>query len=120
MKVGFRLGKCVLDIVNGTVPINDVMVIIANSRINPNNEQHWNSTWNNYKNKSKQWDNGIHEEVYKHTVKRLFELGKIHQPNLYGKNIHSMSEAWLDIVPVLKVDRALQKVGKALLPDILL
>lgn len=120
MKVGFRFGKCVVDIVNGDVLITDVLVIITNSKFNPNNDKQWAITWNIYKNESKEWDNGIHEEVYKYTVRRLFDLGKIHQPKLYGAKPHNYSEPWLELVPLLKVDKALQNVAKSILPDILL
>jgi hypothetical protein len=102
MKVGLRLGKCVLDIVKGDVLITDVLVIVANSRINPKNDEQWAKVWNVYKNESKIWDVGIHEEVFKYTLRRLFELGKLHQPKTYGGRTHSFKEPWVDIVPTLR------------------
>lgn len=120
MKVGFRFGKCILDIVNGDVLITDVLVLITNSRFNPNSDSQWAKTWQIYKVQSKEWDNGVHEEVYKYTVRRLYDLGKIHQPKMYGAKAHTYTEPWLEIVPLLRVDKALQKVTKSIWPDVLL
>jgi hypothetical protein len=101
MKIGLRLGKCVLDIIKGDVLLTDVLVIVANSKINPNKDDQWTKIWNSYKNESKIWDIGIHEEVFKYTLRRLYDLGKLHQPRIYGGKEHNYVEAWVDVVPTL-------------------
>jgi hypothetical protein len=102
MKIGLRLGKCVLDIIKGDVLITDVLVIVANSKINPTKDDQWAKIWNSYKNETKIWDIGVHEEVFKYTLRRLYDMGKLHQPRIYGGREHSFNEAWIDAVPTLK------------------
>jgi hypothetical protein len=101
VKIGLRLGKCVLDIVKGEVLITDVLVLVINSKFNPNKDDQWAKVWDVYKNQQKTWDVGIHEEVFKYTVRRLFDMGKIHQPRTFGGREHPYTEAWIDAVPTL-------------------
>ena len=48
MKIGFSLSKCVLDIVQGTVDYDDVLVIVSGTKFNPGNRVELESVWTGY------------------------------------------------------------------------
>ena len=48
MKVGLSYGRCILDIHNGVVDINDVLVIITRTHFDPENDDQWKGIWQHY------------------------------------------------------------------------
>jgi hypothetical protein len=120
MKVGLRLGKCILDIVTGDVLLNDVLVIVTTGRVNPNIEVQWAAIWKLYKYETKQWDIGVHEEVFKYITCKIYNMGKIHQPKIYGGRGHSIKEAWVECMPTLTDTIRKTPLKGTVMPDLLL
>ena len=48
MKIGLSYSRCILDIVEGRVDINDVLVIITRTDFDPHNDQQWQDIWEGY------------------------------------------------------------------------
>lgn len=122
MKIGLRLGQCLADIIEGKVIITDVLVLVVNSKFDPRKDDHWKMIWNHYTVTNKTWATGHHEEVYKYTLRRLHDSGKLHQPRVYGGRAHRFEEAWIDTVPTLRniVPHGITYPELATMPDILI
>lgn len=52
MKIGLSYSRCVRDIVDGVVNIDDVLVVIARTDFDPHNDEEWSSIWSGYHNRS--------------------------------------------------------------------
>ena len=48
MKIGLSYSRCVLDIVEGRVDINDVLVVIARTDFDPTIDDQWSGIWEGY------------------------------------------------------------------------
>jgi len=48
MKIGLSYSRCVKDIVDGKVMIDDVLVIITRTDFDPNNNDQWQAIWQGY------------------------------------------------------------------------
>ena len=48
MKIGLSYSRCVRDIVDGRVDIDDVLVIIARTDFDPNDDTQWSGIWDDY------------------------------------------------------------------------
>jgi hypothetical protein len=48
MKIGLSYSRCVRDIVDGVVDIDDVLVIIARTDFDPHNDEQWGNIWEGY------------------------------------------------------------------------
>ena len=48
MKIGLSYSRCVRDIVDGVVNINDVLVVIARTDFDPHNDDQWRGIWIGY------------------------------------------------------------------------
>ncbi len=104
MKIGFSFGRCVRDVVNGTVELDDVLVIVAGTHVK--DRPHIRRVIEQY----------LHIEGYLigldpdrcHAVaEQLWDLGKLHQPRAYGTRPAHITEehVWMDVVPtVLDMD----------------
>lgn len=98
MKVGFSLGRCIRDIVNGEVDIDDVIVIVAGTRFETQeqlvgivNEYMYRDTYLY----------GLEESDCQGVASVLFREGKIHQPRNFGiyRSIMPENAVWADLVP---------------------
>lgn len=98
MKVGFSLGRCIRDIVNGTVDEGDVVVIVAGTRFETQEQLANIVTEYTYR------DNyllGLNEAACQGVASVLFREGKIHQPRNFGTYRNMMPEdcVWADLLP---------------------
>lgn len=98
MKVGFSLGRCIRDIVNGTVEQDDVVVIISGTRFSTQEQLAAIVAEYMYR------DNylvGFDEEACQGVASVLFREGKIHQPRNFGTYRSMMPEdcVWADLFP---------------------
>lgn len=98
MKVGFSLGRCIRDIVNGTVEQDDVVVIVSGTRFTT--QEQLDGIVAEY-----MWrDNyllGLDEAECHGVASILFREGKIHQPRNFGTYRSQMPEdcVWADLLP---------------------
>jgi hypothetical protein len=101
MKIGFSFGRCIRDIVNGVVDIDDVVVIVA--RTHMETLEHVVGVVDAY-----MFRDGylldLDRNVCVNVATELWERGKIHQPRIFGHNQNMVSEQymWMDLFPSVK------------------
>ena len=108
MKVGTSLSRCVRDIYKDVVDINDVMVIVARTDIDPFNDKHWDQLWEGYgggHTSGSIWSNpewsGIppqDEQKVRDICIELYKRGKLHQPRQFGARPQRMDQYWYDVI----------------------
>ena len=103
MRIGLSFSRCVLDIVEGKVDIDDVLIIIARTDFNPTDDKHWDAIWHGYATgnglSAPEWAYTKHtEEEFRNVTLELYNEGKLHQPRQFGKHPVRRSEIWLEAV----------------------
>jgi len=114
MRVGLSYSRCVLDIVEGRVDINDVLVIIARTKFDPNNDEQWQGIWDGYclgGLSNPEWghydyDSKEDEAKFRDVSIALWEQGKFHQPRQFGAHPARRPEYWLEtFLPSSELER---------------
>jgi hypothetical protein len=102
MKVGLSYSRCVRDIVDGIVDIDDVLVVISRTDFDPNNDTQWKSIWNGYRWSNPEWAGYPEEDEdkFRSVSIELWESGKFHQPRKFGTHPARRPEFWLETVLV--------------------
>lgn len=114
MKIGLSLSRCMRDILEEKVHIEDVLVIISRTDIDPSNEDHWKQIWDGYLYggvSHAEWA-GLeeHEQEMRDILQELFDRGRLHQPRQYGAHPQRMGYYWLEcVVPQEEMNPAQQK-----------
>lgn len=117
MKVGLSYSRCVRDIVDGEVDINDVLVLITRTDFNPHNDEEWASIWNGYGGGNggagsiwsrPEW--GLYppedEVKFRQVSIELYDTGRIHQPRQFGAHPARRPEIWLEtVLPSSELER---------------
>lgn len=112
MKIGLSYSRCIRDIVEGKVDIEDVLVVIARTDFNPHNDEQWQGIWQGYGGGSgitmrgifsgtnPEWsDFGDEAEVrFREVTKELYDSGRMHQPRQFGAHPRRMPYYWLEAV----------------------
>lgn len=111
MKVGLSFSRCVRDIVDGKVDIDDVLVVITRTDFDPRVDEHWSSIWNGYGGGSPnmsafggfsmsapEWAGYTDEDQFRSVAIELWESGKFHQPRKFGAHPARRPEIWLETV----------------------
>lgn len=106
MKIGLSYSRCIRDIVDGEVNINDVLVLITRTNFDPRNDDQWNNIWEGYgggQNRGSLWSNpewaGYNDEAkFRSTTIELYDTGRIHQPRQFGAHPRRRPEIWLEAV----------------------
>jgi hypothetical protein len=108
MKVGLSYSRCVRDIVDGVVDINDVLVIIARTDFDPRVDDQWKNIWVGYgggQNIGGSWSNPEwhgygpeRESEFREVSIELLESGRLHQPRKFGAYPSRRPEIWLETV----------------------
>jgi hypothetical protein len=108
MKIGLSYSRCVRDIVDGRVDIQDVLIIITRTDFDPRNDEQWANIWIGYGGGqtlgsvwgNPEWNNygPEREEDFRKTSIDLLETGRLHQPRQFGARPHRRSEIWLEAV----------------------
>ena len=114
MKVGLSLSRCMRDILEGKVDIDDVLVIVARTDVDPNNNEHWRSLWDGYIYgglSNPEWAGLEDREREMHELLvELYKSGKLHQPRQFGAHPRRMPYYWLEcFVPQDEMNPAQQK-----------
>lgn len=108
MKVGSSLSRCVRDIYNGTVDIYDVLVVIARTDFDPENDDQWHDIWEGYAgggglgsyHSQPEWYliPAEDEQKVRDICIDLKRLGKLHQPRQYGAHPSRLEHYWYDVI----------------------
>ena len=104
MKIGLSYSRCILDIVEGRVDIDDVLVVISRTNFDPNNDEQWQGIWEGYvfgglshpEWGAYEYGNKEHEAKFRDVSVSLWEQGKFHQPRKFGAHPARRGEFWLE------------------------
>ena len=104
MLVGLSFSRCVLDIVEGRVDIEDVLVLITRTNFDPRDDVQWKGIWQGYTlggMSNPEWANyDLHnkdlEDKFRSVSCMLYEDGKMHQPRQFGARPVRRPEFWLE------------------------
>jgi len=115
MKIGLSYSRCVRDIVDGTIDIEDVLVVIARTDFDPHDDEQWKSIWEGYGgghtnsfsqgffgSSNPEWAGypAEDEDRFRSVSIELWESGKLHQPRKFGAHPSRRPEIWLETVLV--------------------
>ena len=111
MKIGLSYSRCVRDIVDGKVDINDVLVIIARTDFDPHDDKQWEGIWIGYgggtenaysrgffSHSNPEWAGYMDEDIFRSVSIELWETGKLHQPRKFNAHPSRRPEIWLEAV----------------------
>jgi hypothetical protein len=113
MKIGLSYSRCVRDIVNGVVDIDDVLVLITRTDFDPRDADQWQGIWEGYgggesiayargffSQSNPEWagTGPEDEDKYRSVSIELWESGKLHQPRKFGAHPSRRPEIWLEAV----------------------
>ena len=108
MKVGTSLSRCVKDIYEGVVDIDNVLVIVARTDFDPYNDMQWSSLWNGYGGGNSrgsvysqpEWSSipAEDEQKLRDIILDLYNAGKIHQPRKFGAHPVRLNHYWYDTI----------------------
>ena len=104
MKIGLSYSRCVRDIVDGVVDIDDVLVVITRTDFDPHDDEQWASIWSGYHGYSPwsnpEWANypDEDEDRFRSVSIELWDTGKLHQPRKFGAHPSRRPEIWLEAV----------------------
>lgn len=100
MKVGMSYSRCVLDLVKGTVSLDDVLVIRSSTDFDPVDDEHWQSIWRGYCRPGRAWhDCKDQEDEFRRVSLDLWHLGKLHQPRRHGVYPNHSRDHWYELAP---------------------
>jgi len=101
MRIGLSLSRCVRDIFEKKINPAEILVIVARTDFDPENDAQWNNIWAGYTGSSytsaPEW--AIYsdkEDEFRAICKRLKEDGKLHQPRQFGAYPTRLPYYWLD------------------------
>jgi hypothetical protein len=108
MKIGLSYSRCIRDIVEGRVDIEDVLIVIARTDFDPRDDEQWAGIWEGYcyggMSRAEWGDYDFNskedEDKFRSVSIMLWEDGKLHQPREFGANPRRRPEYWLETVLV--------------------
>ena len=111
MKIGLSYSRCVRDIVDGVVDIDDVLVLITRTDFDPHDDKQWEGIWIGYGGGSEnaytrgffsqsnpEWAGYHDEDQFRSVSIELWETGRLHQPRKFGAKPARRPEIWLETV----------------------
>jgi len=113
MKIGLSYSRCIRDIVDGKVNIDDVLIVIARTDFDPHDDDQWRGIWQGYAGGSDanmmrgvfggsnpEWAgySDEDEDRFRSVSIELWERGKFHQPRKFGAHPSRRPEIWLEAV----------------------
>jgi hypothetical protein len=104
MKIGLSYSRCVRDIVEGQVDLEDVLVIVARTDFDPRDDAQWSGIWAGYSggsflNTNMEWgDTDYTEQDFRDVSIELWNQGKFHQPRKFGAHPRRLPYYWLETV----------------------
>ena len=111
MKIGLSYSRCVRDIVDGVVDIDDVLVLITRTDFDPHDDKQWSGIWIGYgggtdnaysrgffSTSNPEWAGYHDEDRFRSVSIELWETGRLHQPRKFGAHPARRPEIWLETV----------------------
>jgi len=111
MKIGLSYSRCVRDIVDGVVDIDDVLVLITRTNFDPRDADQWQGIWVGYgggtdnaysagffSQSNPEWAGYSDEDQFRSVSIELWERGLLHQPRQFGAHPARRPEIWLEAV----------------------
>jgi hypothetical protein len=108
MKIGLSYSRCIRDIVDGKVDINDVLVLITRTDFDPHNDDQWRGIWIGYgggteneyshgffSQSNPEWAGYHNEDQFRGVSIDLYDSGKMHQPRKFGARPRRLPYYWL-------------------------
>lgn len=108
MKIGLSYSRCVRDIIDGEVAIEDVLVLITRTDFDPHNDEQWAGIWSGYHWHNPEWAGypDEDEQKFRDITIELYDSGKMHQPRKFGARPIRRSEIWLEaVLPNSELDK---------------
>jgi hypothetical protein len=106
MKIGLSYSRCVRDIVEGIVDIDNVLVVISRTDFDPRDDEQWQGIWQGYGGGQTfgspfgqpEWMDypAEDEQKFRNISIQLWEQGKLHQPRKFGAHPARLPYYWLD------------------------
>ena len=102
MKIGLSYSRCIRDIVDGKIDIDDVLVIVARTDFDPHDNDQWQGIWQGYHGRSMmsnpEWAGyqDEDEDRFRSVSIELWESGKFHQPRKFGAYPRRLPYYWLE------------------------
>ena len=118
MKIGLSYSRCIRDIIDGKVAMQDVLVIVARTDFDPRDDEQWRSIWEGYGGgtnpggiwSNPEWVGYNDEDKFREVTLELYNTGKLHQPRQFGSHPPRLNNYWLDcVVPQDEMTPAQQK-----------
>lgn len=117
MKIGLSYSRCIRDIVDGIVDIDDVLVVIARTDFDPRDADQWQGIWEGYGggtpiasrgffgHSNPEWAGYEDESKFRSVSIDLYDTGKMHQPRKFGAHPARRPEIWLEaVLPSAELD----------------
>jgi hypothetical protein len=106
MKIGLSYSRCILDIVEGRVSMDDVLILITRTDFDPRDDDQWSGIWEGYclgGMSNPEWGkydfrSKDDEDKFRSISIMLYEDGKMHQPRQFGAHPRRRPEIWLEAV----------------------
>ena len=101
MKIGLSYSRCIKDIVEDRVDIDDVLILITRTDFDPHNDEQWRGIWMGYRfGSNPEWYEyeDADEDRFRSVSIELWETGKLHQPRKFGVKPARRPEIWLETV----------------------
>jgi len=114
MKIGLSYSRCILDIVEGRVDMEDVLVLITRTDFDPRDDKQWQGIWEGYclgGLSNPEWghydfNSRDDEDKFRSVSTMLYTDGKMHQPRQFGAHPRRRPEFWLEtVLPSEELDR---------------
>lgn len=104
MKIGLSYSRCIRDILEGRVDIDDVLLLITRTDFDPHNDEQWSGIFAGYCggslwNMNMEW-NGLadKEQELRDITKNLYDSGRMHQPRQFGAHPRRLPHIWLETI----------------------
>ena len=112
MKIGLSYSRCIRDIVDGVVDIDDVLVLITRTDFDPHDDEQWEQIWSGYRMRQG-WSNpewalypDEDESRFRQISIELYDTGRMHQPRRFGAHPARRPEIWLEtVLPSSELER---------------
>jgi hypothetical protein len=93
-KIGLSLSRCVQDILEGTVEVDDVLVIVARTMFDFEKPEQWNPVLESYKH---QFWHAFSDDEIDAVMRKLWYSGKIHQPRRFSGYAVRTRHPWINV-----------------------